>query len=70
MKRNYGKRFSLWLKSNKNCKVTSILFILITLFSMFTFSSVTADAAGQTVINLKQTGEYSYTSGWGRTVRR
>lgn len=49
-------------------KVTSILFILITLFSMFTFSSVTADAAGQTVINLKQTGEYSYTSGWGRTV--
>ena len=47
-------------------KFTAVFLVVITLFSMFPVLSV--DAAGQTVITLKQGAEFSYTSGWARTV--
>ena len=47
-------------------KFTAVFLVLITLFSMFPVMSV--DAAGQTVITLKQGTEFAYTSGWARTV--
>ncbi|MDD6988214.1 SpaA isopeptide-forming pilin-related protein [Ruminococcus sp.] len=47
-------------------KFTAVFLVVITLFSMFPIMSV--DAAGQTVITLKQGTEFAYTSGWARTV--
>lgn len=47
-------------------KFTAVFLVVITLFSMFPIMSV--DAAGQTVITLKQGDEFAYTSGWARTV--
>ena len=47
-------------------KFTAVFLVVITLFSMFPVMSV--DAAGQTVITLKQGTEFAYTSGWARTV--
>lgn len=47
-------------------KFTAIFLVVITLFSMFPIMSV--NAAGQTVITLKQGTEFAYTSGWARTV--
>ena len=47
-------------------KFTAVFLAVITLLSMFPVMSV--DAAGQTVITLKQGNEFAYTSGWERTV--
>lgn len=47
-------------------KFTAVFLAAITLLSMIPVMSV--DAAGQTVITLKQGNEFAYTSGWARTV--
>lgn len=47
-------------------KFTAVFLATITLLSMIPVMSV--DAAGQTVITLKQGNEFAYTSGWARTV--
>lgn len=47
-------------------KFTAVFLAAFTLLSMIPVMSV--DAAGQTVITLKQGNEFAYTSGWARTV--
>lgn len=49
-------------------RAISIMLVVMILFSVFIFSSITAAAAGQTSITLKQGAELRYASSWGWTA--
>lgn len=49
-------------------KAIAIFVVIVMLLTMIPFTTISAGAAGQTVITLKHDKEYAYTSGWNRTV--
>lgn len=65
-----NERSKTFLKQKRKRKLfskfTAVFLAAITLLSMLPV--ISADAAGQTVITLKQGTEFAYTSGWNRTV--